>query len=162
MSQDQPEVQPQSPADTGKRTSSPSSSADTPPEMDTSKRKKRKPKEHSNLSNAQEEDMFEWLQENPVLYSRGMTGYKDVQARNKLWADKAAEMGKAVNLVKDIWYKSVRSRMGRLLKQRSGDPQFDVEACSDRDKYLMEKMAFMIPHIHEVRKRPLVSVSLYS
>lgn len=121
--------------------------------------RKRKTKEHANLTGEQEDEMFEWLKANPVLYSRGMNGYKDVQSRNKLWTDKAAEMGKTLKQLKDIWYKSVRSRIGRLMKKKSGGPQFDVEGLSDRDKHLVDKMQFLIPHIHEVKKRPTVSVS---
>ncbi|KAK3103470.1 hypothetical protein FSP39_019477 [Pinctada imbricata] len=124
-----------------------------------SPKKKRKIKEHAGLTQTQEEDMFEWLKINPVIYSRGMSGYKNVEARNKLWSDKAEQMGKSVKQIKDIWYKSVRSRVGRLVKKKSGTSQFDVENCSDRDKYLMDKMQFLIPHIHEVKKRPTVSVS---
>ena len=103
--------------------------------------------------------MFEWLKANPVLYLRGMAGYKDVQSRNSLWADKAAEMGSTVKQLKDTWYKSVRIRVGRLMKKKSGGPQFDVESCSDREKHLIDKMQFLISNIHEVKKRPTVSVS---
>lgn len=146
------------------------SSSASPSDHDISRRKKtnsdkkssekqRKIKEHANLTAEQEDEMFEWLKSNPVLYSKGMTGYKDVQARNKLWADKAAELGKTVQQIKDIWYKSVRSRVGRLMKKKSGGPQVDVEGLSDRDKHLVDKMQFLIPHIHEVKSRPTVSVS---
>ena len=37
----------------------------------TSAKQGRKAKEHANLKDAQEEEMFEWLEANPVIYSRG-------------------------------------------------------------------------------------------
>ena len=57
----------------------------------TSAKQERKAKEHANLKDAQEEEMFEWLEANPVIYSRGMAGSKDVQARNKV-ANKCVRM----------------------------------------------------------------------
>jgi hypothetical protein len=99
--------------------------------------RKRREKEHAGLTATQEDELFEWLKANPVLYSRG----------------------KAVKQIKDIWYKSVRSRVGRLVTRKSGDSQLDTESWSDRDKYLVDKMQFLVPHIHKVVWRPTVSVS---
>ena len=104
-----------------------SSSSDT--EKKKSRRspeKRRKAKEQANLTATQEEEIFEWLMANPVLYLRGMAGCKDVQSRNSSWADKAAEMGSTDKQLKDISYKSVRTRVGRLMKKKFGGPQFDV------------------------------------
>ena len=74
-----------------------------------------------------------------------------------MWNDKAADIGRTVKQLNDIWYKSVRTRVGKLAGMKSGGPQFDVEGCSDRQKYLADKIQFMI--LHEVQKRPTVSVS---
>ena len=55
-----------------------------------------------------------------MLYSRGMSGYKDAQFRNSMWADKAAEMGRIIKQLKEIRYTYLRTRAGKLVCKKSG------------------------------------------
>ena len=56
--------------------------------------KAKKAKKTTDLTLAEEEGMAEWIQENECLYNKKLNSYKDKQRKDKLWDDKAAEMGK--------------------------------------------------------------------
>ncbi|XP_033729178.1 uncharacterized protein LOC117318291 [Pecten maximus] len=73
-------------------------------------RKKRtnKPYYYATLTEAQKEEVIDWLKDNPSIYSKRMTDYKDPQNKEKLWEDKAADMGVEVAALK-TFYKSNRT-----------------------------------------------------
>ena len=57
--------------------------------------------------------MVDWLEENPVFYNKKMNAYKDTAKKERLWREKAAELGKDVVELK-TW-----TRFGRLKKKKS-------------------------------------------
>ena len=109
------------------------------------------------LTSEQEEQMVEWLVEHPVLWNKKMKDYKDIQMKDALWREQAEKMDKDANELK-VWYKSLRTRYGRLKKMPSGSgaPEF-----SDRDKWILQKLEFLRPYIVVVPKRTTVSVSIF-
>ena len=40
--------------------------------------------------------MVEWLEVNPAMYNKKLSLYKDAQIKERLWAEKAALMGRSV------------------------------------------------------------------
>ena len=66
--------------------------ADECTESESVKRKQRKVRDRLNLSQEQEEDLANWLQDNPMLYNKGSRDYKDTEKKKKLWEDKAKEL----------------------------------------------------------------------
>ena len=100
--------------------------------------------------------MIEWLEANPVLYNKKLNLYKDTVKKEKLWRDKAVEMGKSVDVLK-IWYSSLRSRYGKLKKLRSGSGDGEL---TERDDWVLRNFEFLRPHIYELQKKTIVSVSI--
>lgn len=54
----------------------------------------RRHKIFSDLTNEEEEMMVKWIRETDCLYNKKRIDYRDFPAKDKLWADKAKEMGK--------------------------------------------------------------------
>ena len=107
------------------------------------------------FSPEEDQNMIEWLEENPVLYNKKLSLYKDTAKKEKIWRDKAVEMGKSVDVLK-VWYGSLRSRYGKLKKRRSGSEDADL---TERDDWVLRNFEFLRPHIYEVQKKTIVSVS---
>jgi hypothetical protein len=107
------------------------------------------------FSPEEEQDMVEWLESNLILYNRKLSSYKETVKKEKLWSEKAVEMGKTVDAIK-IWYASLRSRYGKLKKKRSGSGDMEL---TERDEWVVRNFEFLRPHIYEVPKKTTVSVS---
>ncbi|XP_078318766.1 uncharacterized protein LOC144620814 [Crassostrea virginica] len=71
-----------------------------------------------------------------------------------MWTEKAAQLGKTVLMLK-TWYSSMRTRYGRLKKNKSGDGDKEM---TERDVWVIKNFEFLHPHIHEVQKKTLVSM----
>ncbi|CAH1258928.1 Hypp2110 [Branchiostoma lanceolatum] len=97
------------------------------------------------LSEAEEETMLAWLREHPELYNKKVKEYKNLRRKEALWQEKAAEMGRSVEHLQ-TWYRSMRTRMARLLKNKSSGE------FTDRDAWVMENLAFLRKHIEAVHR----------
>lgn len=116
---------------------------------------KKKPKKITDLTDEEEEVMALWIRENECLYNKKLNAYKDTQKKNKLWDEQAKEMNKDMDMLQ-IWYRSLRTRYGRLLKKTSGDGAAEF---TERDQWILAQFAFLRAHIYDVKKRTTVSVS---
>lgn len=108
----------------------------------------------SDLTAEDEESMVEWLRENPQIYNKKLSTYKDKGKKDALWAEQAQVLGKDVSML-IVWYRSIRTRFGKLTKPKSGAGTDDR---TDRDKWILTNFEFLKPHIHEVQSRTIVSV----
>ena len=108
---------------------------DTP---DYGKRKRRPPGRAKNarltLSDEQEENLAAWLEEHPELYDKGSKEYKDIDLKNKLWEEKAAELGVESRELLLVWYTSMRTRFGKLKKIKASD---EHKMFSAREKWIL-------------------------
>ncbi|XP_061925410.1 uncharacterized protein LOC133664630 isoform X2 [Entelurus aequoreus] len=135
----------------------------TEPEMPTitPARKKRnyKPYYYTTLTDPQKEEVIDWLKAHPALYAKRMTEYKDTHTKDKLWEDKAAEMGVAVQAL-TTFYKSNRTQMSRLKRilGKFGDGAEREEDLSATDKWVWEQFSFLKDHIESVERRNVVSI----
>ena len=118
-----------------------------------------KPYYYSTLTEAQKEEVIDWLKDNPSIYSKRMADYKDSQNKDKLWEDKAADMGVEVAALK-TFYKSNRTQMSRLKRtvQKSGEGAETVQDMSATDKWVWEKIFFLKDHIETVDRRNVVGI----
>ena len=82
---------------------------DTQPE----KRKKKKAVPLT-LTEQQEDDVVEWIRDNPILYSKGLKEYKDTARKQRLWEEKGRELNLESATVLMTWYNSMRTRLGKL------------------------------------------------
>ncbi|OWF43285.1 hypothetical protein KP79_PYT18765 [Mizuhopecten yessoensis] len=73
------------------------------------------------FSEQQKDEIIKFLMSNDVLYTKRLSGFKDVTHKEDLWAARlpgcqAAKMNSTVEQLK-IWYASMRTMMGRLKKR---------------------------------------------
>ena len=129
------------------------------PEIAARKKRKNKPYYYAALTETQKEEVIDWLKENPSIYSKRLTDYKDSQNKEKLWEDKATEMGVEVAALK-TFYKSNRTQMSRLKRTvgKSGEGAEKFEDLSATDKWVWEKFFFLKDHIETVERRNVVSI----
>ena len=109
----------------------------------------------SDLTPEEEEAMVDWLREHPLLFNKKLSSYKDKGKKDALWAEQARKLGKEVVLL-TVWYRSIRTRYGKLARPKSGAGTGDR---TERDIWIIDKFEFLKSHIYEVRPRTFVSVS---
>jgi hypothetical protein len=114
----------------------------------------KKTKVRSDLNEEEEEAMADWLGDHPELYNKKLNAYKDKVKKDAAWAEQAARLDKPVAFLL-VWYRSIRTRYGKLAKMKSGAGAEKTE----RDAWILRRLHFLRPHIHEVKPRNLVSVS---
>jgi len=127
---------------------------------ETSKAKSRKPRTVAAnlLSEDNEVALAEWLRDNECIFRKTLKKFHDAQHKNGLWTDKAKEFNlESGHLLKTI-YDSIRTRIGKLHKLKSGS---ETKELSARDVFLWSNFGFLADHITRVIKgRTAVSVSI--
>lgn len=111
----------------------------------------------SDLTPQEEEIMAEWLRENPQIFNKKLGAYKEKGKKDAAWNDQAHVMGKDVRILR-VWYKSIRTRYGRMTNPKSGAGAADR---SERDLWILDKFKFLQAHIHPVQPRTVISVSYF-
>ena len=97
--------------------------------------------------------MADWLGDHPELYNKKLNAYKYKVKKDAAWAEQAARLDTPVAFLM-VWYCSIRTRYGKLTKMKSGAGTEQTE----RDAWILRRLHFLRPHIHEVKSRNLVSV----
>lgn len=125
------------------------------PASDKKQRKKRS--EPVILTDAQEENMIEFLKNNPCYYNRKIKPYKFGPEKTNLWKDQADNLGLTTEQL-SAWWKNQRSTYGRLtnpIKSGSAPKTF-----SDRENWVIRNFSFLKEHISRVKSRQARSVSI--
>jgi len=78
---------------------------------------RKRSKTTTSFTEADKEEIIEFLMRNEVLYSKRLAGFKDVSKKEDLWAAQAAKMNTTVSELR-IWYTSMRTMLGRLKKRK--------------------------------------------
>ncbi|VDH99431.1 Hypothetical predicted protein [Mytilus galloprovincialis] len=63
---------------------------------------------HTDLTLEEEQNMVEWMETHPILYNNKITTYKDTGKKERMWLEKAEELGKSV-LVLKTWYSTAEN-----------------------------------------------------
>ncbi|WAR19904.1 LOW QUALITY PROTEIN: hypothetical protein MAR_001742, partial [Mya arenaria] len=108
----------------------------------------------SDLTPEEEEAMVDWLREHSLLFNKMLSLYKDKGKKDALWAEQARKLGKEV-VLRTVWYRSIRTRYGKLARPKSGAGTGDR---TENDIWIMDKFDFLKSHICEVRPRTFVSL----
>jgi hypothetical protein len=117
-------------------------------------KKAKKVKKTVNLTDAEEDQMVEWLKEHTLLYNKKSSHFKNTAKKTALWDELGARMGHDADLL-NVWYRSMRTRFGRLAKTKSGDGAVDL---TDRDAWIFRNFDFLRPYIYEIRRQATVSL----
>ncbi|KAH3892918.1 hypothetical protein DPMN_017054 [Dreissena polymorpha] len=78
-------------------------------------RKRTTPRVITNFTEEEKELIIDFLQQNQIIYSKRLTGYKDAAAKNRLWVEQATKMKRSRSELK-TWYESMRTKLGKLKK----------------------------------------------
>lgn len=128
-------------------------------EKEESSQSSQKPKRKRNfgiiLTGEQEVEMGEWLRSHPMLYIRTMSSFKDAAKKKTLWKEKAEELDVESGEMLETWYKSIRTRISKMMKDKSGS---GVIHRTDRDKFIQTNFGFLQGYI--VRKEGRTAVQL--
>ena len=70
------------------------------------------------LTAEEEEDVAEWVRDNKCFYNKKLELYCHTEKKRALWEVKASELGGGIDVGYLIsWYKSMRTRYGKLSKE---------------------------------------------
>lgn len=109
------------------------------------------------LTQDTEDELIDWIKNNPMLWDKTLNEYRNKQKKNALWEEKAKE----VHLTKDelyTWYDSLRTRYGRLLLTKSGDGS---KPLTDREQWILRNFEFVKGQITRQPSRQSCNVSSF-
>ena len=109
-----------------------------------------------NYSEEEEIELADWLKTHPHIYTKGLRDYKDTDKKTRLWEEKAKDMNVNVDMLQ-TWYKSIRTRIGKLTVEKSGTARKEI---SVRDRFLLDTFSFLKDQIARKPTRQGVTVSM--
>ncbi len=98
----------------------------------------KKEKKTRQLTVEKDDDIAEWLKMNPCLYNKKLETYRNTDMKKRLWEDKAAEFFNIDVEYLLSWYKSMRTRYGKLSKLPTGS---QAQELTERDARILRKFA---------------------
>ncbi len=107
------------------------------------------------MTQAEQDEMAEWIQDHRVLYDKADLEFKNKTMRQKLWENKAAEVGITLKSLKR-WYDTMRTKYGKLTTEKSGGGSKEFEG---KNRWILEKFDFCKTHIIRQVHRTAQSVS---
>ena len=113
------------------------------------------------LSETQEVDLAEWIRANPMLYVRTMTAFKEGKKKKDLWADKADNIGVESGEILMTWYRSIRTRISKMLKDDMTSGAAALKR-TDRDKFIDANFRFLRECIIRKEGRSAVQLKIKS
>ncbi len=129
----------------------------TPVDLSPAEPPVKKEKRLRQLTFEEEDDMAEWLKMNPCLYNKKLETYRNTDMKKRLWEEKAAEFSNVDVEYLLSWYKSMRTRYGKLSKLPTGTGAHEL---TERDAGILKKFAWLKSHISRQRGRQFGGVSI--
>ena len=135
----------------------PTTQAGTP---DVTPKKQRQRKSHRLRSDEEEDELLVWVKDNPCLWDGRKKDFKMPQKKEQLWQEKAREKG-----YDDLghihgWWRDIKDQYVKLdksLHSKSKDAQF----FTDRQNYILDKVAFYAPCCSHRKKRVSIPSSYF-
>ena len=115
----------------------------------------RRPRNNFSLTPQQEDSVFEWLQENELLWRRGHRHFKDTQRKKALWEAKGQELEVTTDVLQG-WWRGMHTWYVKLHKLKSGQA---AKKPTDREKYVIERCAFYEGELRHRTSAPMSSSS---
>lgn len=98
------------------------------------------------LTQKEEGELVESLQENSFLYSKVSAEFKMRDKKVRTWLEKEQQMGLNVGDISLIWYPNMRTQYSKLVKMgtKSGS---GMQERTAKQTWLLEKFAFIRPYL---------------
>jgi len=108
------------------------------------------------LPEAVEEDLSDWLRQNPMLYDKCDPNYTETSKKDDLWEAKAKSLDPPLDKHQlKRWYTSIRTAMSRAKKGRpSGSGALPM---TQRQRFQQRVFSWMTAHICEVTGRQVTT-----
>ena len=84
-----------------------------------------------------EESMVQWLRENPAIWDSKLSAYRDVALKDKLWQQRASEIGLAENHIRQ-WWRGLRCQHLRVMKKVKNGCQL-----TEREGWVRDNLDFI-------------------
>ncbi|XP_071505419.1 uncharacterized protein [Diadema antillarum] len=88
---------------------------------------------------AVEDDLVEWLRENPILWDSTQRDFRQAEKKERMWTIKAKELNRSGNSLKG-WYKNLRDQFVKLKKDKMGDAG---RRFTYREQWVLEHFEFL-------------------
>ena len=143
------------------RSATPPPRSPTPPppsnvNMSTAKKSDRR---SAKLTDAQQDIMFEWLEQTPAIYD---TNHEHHKLRVQLFGEQAVRMGSVDGTTLQLWFKSCRTVISKCKTRKSGTNWSPDTHGTPNEKRLWTKMSWLVPFIRPPRRHNLKSVIMKS
>ena len=109
--------------------------------------RKRKKAQPLSLTREQEESSIEWLKDHPELFDKSDASYKDSVKKKALWNAKAEELGQESGVILLTWYRSMRTRYGKLQKTKTKSGASSSPLLTQHDQWIVQNFQCFKPHI---------------
>ena len=110
------------------------------------------------MTESEEDDMVDWLMDNPVLYDKQMYGFRFADKKAALWKSKADQTNYTVDELQK-WLASQRTVYGKVTKPAASGSE--AKTCTHRQEWVFQKFKFMHKHINRMQKtRQLGSIKM--
>jgi hypothetical protein len=124
-------------------------------EKATDQQLERKPRMNFTLPPEQEDAVFEWLEENELLWRRGHRLFKDTNRKKALWEEKGRDLDVSSEHLQG-WWRGMHTWYVKLHKVKSGQA---AKKLTDREKYVLQKCSFYEGELRHRSSAPMKSVS---
>ncbi len=101
----------------------------------------KKSKKVRQLTAEEEDDMAEWLEDNPCIYNKKLDSYRQTDMKKRQWIEKAIEYPNVDVEYLMSWYRSMRTHFGKLSKLPTGSD------LTERDEGILCKFSWLKTHI---------------
>lgn len=120
------------------------------------KQTEKKQRKTFTLAPENEDIVFEWLQENEMLWRRGHKLFKDTTRKKALWETKARELEVTAEHLQG-WWRGMHTWYVKLHRVKSGQA---AKKLTDREMHVLQKCAFYEGEIRHRLSAPMKSVSI--
>ncbi|KAJ8021187.1 hypothetical protein HOLleu_40982 [Holothuria leucospilota] len=126
------------------------------PELTEDSERSRNARATNRINNeALEDNLVEWLRENPILWDSAHRDFRLTKKKENMWVEKAKDLDKNGDFLKG-WYKDLRDQFVKLRKEKSGA---GARRLTYREEWVLQRFQFLA---HTVKYRKKKSCAIRS
>ena len=101
--------------------------------------KKARQKKVYRLTEQQEENLIEWIGENPILWNSKLKDFRRTDKKERLWEQKANELNSNIANLKG-WWQGIKDQYTKLHRKKSGQA---VPNITERQQWIIDHCHFL-------------------